>query len=192
MLSIVYVGFTVLLLFVSVRFILTTDRTTLLTYCRFQVVCMFCLCFLLLVYESGSGDCEFATPVIAITKAAAPAPLIAPFAPKLSLACESTLLSIGMDSAMPGTSLIGSLSWKIMRLILFQNRELGLDFTCFRFRVILFLQIVFDRGRTVSGGALIAGSCPVGCDASSAFVAGSYVFTPESGICKAAVHAKVL
>ena len=78
---------------------------------------------------------------------------------------------------------------------MFQNRELGLDFICCRFREGFFFfswQIALDRGREVFGGALIAGRCPVGCDASSAIVAGSYVFTPESGVCKAAVHAKVL
>ena len=118
MFSIVCADFTVLLLTIVCvcdPFSIKKDHMTPLTYCRFQVVRRFCLCFLLLVYQSGSGDCEFATPVRAITKAAAPAPLFAPFAPKLSLACESTLVSIGMDSAMPGTSLIGSLSLKIMR-----------------------------------------------------------------------------
>ena len=37
-----------------------------------------------------------------------------------------------------------------------------------------------------------AGNCPASCDASSKAITGSYVFAPESGICKAALFSKVL
>ena len=36
------------------------------------------------------------------------------------------------------------------------------------------------------------GSCPASCDTSSTAITGSYVFAPESGICKAALLSKVL
>merc|ERR1712228_164109 len=50
----------------------------------------------------GDGDTQ-GRPM----KAAAPQTEVAPFAPMLSLGCDSTLLSVGMGSSMPGTSFLG-------------------------------------------------------------------------------------
>jgi len=53
----------------------------------------------------GDGDTQ-GRPL----KLSAPQTKIAPFAPIIALGCDSTLLSTGMGSSMPGTSFVGSCS----------------------------------------------------------------------------------